>query len=62
MTQTFLKLALWCFNTSMDDLAGIPTKEALDKEKTIVLHQLAMVDSVLWMTFGKQQEQAKYEC
>ncbi len=62
MTHQFLRLAMWLFDVSMDELAGTPTRQVLTKEKSVTLSHLALVDSVLWATFGRQDKQAKFDC
>ncbi len=62
MTTLILRLAMWMFDASIEELASVPTPQLLDKEKTVTLSQLALVDSVLWATFGRQDKQAKFDC
>lgn len=62
MSNLAIKFAMWLFDAKMEDLVELPASLKLDKPKMIALNHLAMVDSVLWMTFGKQDSQVKFDC
>ncbi len=62
MKDSVLRFAMWLFDAELQELAWLPTQHVLDKEKTVTLSQLALVDSVLWATFGRHQTQVKFDC